>query len=98
VSNHAHLRLRSAGLGLPQVIGAVCRCLAAEDQELTRPTRKATVALARRRVARLATRELSFPGSEVARRFNQDLSAVSRAGGDSELMRTAVRTLKELIQ
>jgi REP element-mobilizing transposase RayT len=96
------MRLLSASLGLPQVIGAVCRYLAIDDQDLARPTRKATVALARRLVAYLATRELSIPGSEVARRFNQDRSAVSRAarqaGSDSELMRTAAKILKELIQ
>jgi REP element-mobilizing transposase RayT len=96
------MRLLSAGLGLPQVIGAVCRYLAIDDQDLARPTRKAPVALARRLVAYLATRELSVPGSEVARQFNQDRSAVSRAArqaeSNSELMPTAAKILKELIQ
>jgi len=44
--------------------------------------------------------ELSIPASEVARRFNQDRSAVSRAvqrvGNDAELMPAAIKILEQL--
>jgi len=57
-------------------------------------------AQARGLIGYLATRELSIPGSEVARRFNQDRSAVSRAaqrvGNDAQLMRTARKILEQL--
>jgi predicted regulator of amino acid metabolism with ACT domain len=47
----------------------------------------------------LATRELSIPGSAIARHFHQDRSAVSRAAQrvsqDAELMRVAERILKQ---
>jgi hypothetical protein len=57
-------------------------------------------ARARALIGYLATRELSVAGSEVARRFMQDRSAVSRAaaraGRDAEMRKTAKALLREL--
>ena len=94
------MRLQSAGMGLAEVIGAVCRYWGVEERELTRPTRRTKVAQARGLIGYLASRELSIPESEVARRFNQDRSAVSRAvqrvGNDAESMQAAIKIMEEL--
>ena len=42
-------------------------------------TKRPSIAQARGVIGHMAARELSIPGSEVARRFKQDRSAVSRA-------------------
>jgi putative transposase len=93
-------RLQSAGMGLSEVIGAVCRYFGIDAKELNRPTKRTTVAQARGLIGYLATRELSITGTEVARRFNQDRSAVSRAaqrvGDDAELMSSARKILEQL--
>jgi len=73
------MQLQSAGLGLSEVIDAVCRYFGIDEMELTCLTKRSAVAQARGLIGYIATRELSIPGSVVARRFNQDRSAVSRA-------------------
>lgn len=87
------LRLQRAGAGLAEVAAAVCQYFEIDASELTRPGRRAEVAQARGMIGYLSTRELSIPGIAVARRFNQDRSAVSRAaqrvGRNAELMRVA---------
>jgi REP element-mobilizing transposase RayT len=94
------MRLQSAGLGLSEVIDAVCRCFGIDAKDLTRPTKQTTIAHARELIGYLATRELSIPGSEVARRFNQGRSAVSRAAqrvsNNAELMSSVKKILKQL--
>jgi chromosomal replication initiation ATPase DnaA len=94
------MRLQSAGMGLSEVIAAVCRHLGVDAKELTRPTRRTKVAQARGLIGYLVSRELSIPGSEVSRRFNQDRSAVSRVaqrvGEDAQLMITARKILEQL--
>jgi hypothetical protein len=91
-------RLQSAGLGLSEVVVAACLYLEIDERELTQPTRRSAVAQARGLIGFLATRELSIPGSMVARRFNQDRSAVSRAAQrvsqNTEYMRIAKIILK----
>lgn len=73
------MQLQSAGLGLSEVIDAVCQNFGIDEMELTCLTKRSAVAQARGLIGYIATRELSIPGSMVARRFNQDRSAVSRA-------------------
>lgn len=91
------MRLQSVGMGLSELVNAVCRWLGIDEKELARPIRRAEVARARGLVGYLATRELSIPGSAVAHRFNQDRSAVSRAAlrvsRNAELIRTAEKIL-----
>ena len=83
------LRMKTAGIDLTAVVGAVCRYLQVGEKELESTTRRLEIARARALVSLIATRELSIPGSEVALRFNIDRSAVSRAayrvGNDAEL-------------
>jgi chromosomal replication initiation ATPase DnaA len=57
----------------------VCRYLGIEEKELARPTRRVEIARARGLIGYVATQNLSISGSEVARRFNVDRSAISRA-------------------
>jgi REP element-mobilizing transposase RayT len=94
------LRLQSAGMGLPEVIAAVCRYMGVDAKDLAWPTRRARVALARGLISYLAMRELSIPGSEVSRWFHQDRSSVSRAaqrvGEDGQLMIAAKKILEQL--
>jgi len=81
--------MKTAGIDLTAVVGAVCRYLQVGEKELESTTRRLEIARARALVSLIATRELSIPGSEVALRFNIDRSAVSRAayrvGNDAEL-------------
>jgi REP element-mobilizing transposase RayT len=90
-------RLQSIGMGLSEVVGAVCRWSGIDETELTCATKRAAVAQARGLIGYLATREFSIPGTEVARRLHQDRSAVSRAvqrvSRNAELMRTANKIL-----
>lgn len=94
------MRFQSAGINLSELVGAVCRYLGIDKRELSRPTRQATVAQGRGLIGYLATRELSIPGSAIARHFHQDRSAVSRAAQrvsqDADLMRAAKEILKQL--
>jgi len=59
-----------------------------------------SIAQARGVIGRMAARELSIPGSEVARRFKQDRSAVSRAAqrveNNEELMKAATAIMEQL--
>jgi REP element-mobilizing transposase RayT len=90
-------RLQRIGMGLPELVGAVCRWLGVDEMELTCATKRAAVAQARGLIGYLATREFSIPGSDVARRLHQDRSTVSRAvqrvSQNAELMRTATKIL-----
>jgi len=49
------------------------------SKDLAGPTRRPVIAQVRGLIGHIATREMSIPGSVVARRFKQDRSAVSRA-------------------
>jgi len=93
-------RLQSAGIGLEELIGGVCRYFGIDEKELTRPTRRTAIAQVRGLIGHMATRELSIPGSEVARRFKQGRSAVSRAAqrvdNDPELMMAATTIMEQL--
>ena len=73
------MRMPSDGIDLSAVIAAACRYLGIEEKELARPTKLVEVALARALISYDATQILSISGSEVARRYNVDRSAISRA-------------------
>jgi putative transposase len=92
--------LRSAGIDLSVVIAAVCRHLGIDEAELAGRTRRIEIARARALIGYIATRELLISGSELARRFNIDRSAVSRAArraaNDSLLIEVAKNVLSFL--
>jgi hypothetical protein len=92
--------LQSAGLGLEELIGGVCRYFEIEEKELTAPTRRTAIAQVRGLIAHMATREMSIPGSAVARRLNQDRSSISRAAqrvaNDAELIAAAATIMEQL--
>jgi len=94
------MRLQSAGIGLEELIGGVCQYFGIEEKELTRPTRRTTIAQVRGLIGHMATQEMSIPGSEVARRFKQDRSTISRAvqrvDNDPELMMAATTIMEQL--
>lgn len=94
------MRIKSAGMDLSGVIAAVCRYLNIDEKELAGPTRPSKIARARALVGYIATRLLSIPGSEVARRLNVDRSAISRAvqraGNDANLIAAAATLLEPL--
>ena len=71
--------MQSTGIDLSAVIAAACCNLGIEEKELARPTKRVAVARARALFNYFATQILSISGSEVARRFNVDRSAISRA-------------------
>jgi hypothetical protein len=73
------MRMQSAGIDLSTVIAAAGRCLGVEEKELARPTIRVEIARARALITIAAALNLSISGSEVARRFNVDRSAISRA-------------------
>ncbi len=73
------MRLHSAGTDLSALIVAVCAHFGIEEKQLGSTSKRRQVAGARAVVSRMATRELSISGSDVARRLNVDRSAVSRA-------------------
>ena len=73
------MRMQSAGIDLSAVIAVACRYLGIEEKELARPTRRVEIARARALITFVAAQNLSISGSEVARRFNVDRSAISRA-------------------
>jgi len=93
------MRFQSIGIGLSEVVGAICQYFGIGEIELTCLTRRSAVAQARGLIGYLATREPSIPGSAVARRFNQDRSAVSRAAQrvsqNAELVVIAKKILKQ---
>ena len=70
--------MQSAGIDLSAVIAAACRYLGIEEKELARPTRRVEIARSRALISYVDTQIMSISGSEVARRFNVDRSAISR--------------------
>jgi chromosomal replication initiation ATPase DnaA len=90
------MRMQSAGIDLSAVIATASRYLDIEEKELPRPTRRVEIARARALIGYVATQFLSISGSEVARRFNVDRSAIRRASQrvsrDSELL-SATKTI-----
>jgi chromosomal replication initiation ATPase DnaA len=82
------------------VIGEVCRYLGVDASELTGATRKLAITRARALIGYMATRELAISGSAVARRLNQDRSAVSRAAQrvhrDAKMRTVSSMLLKKL--
>jgi REP element-mobilizing transposase RayT len=95
------LRMKAAGTDLTALVGAVCGHLQVGEKELESTTRRLEVARARALVSHIATRELSIAGSEVARRFHIDRSAVSRAAhrvlNDPDLTKAA-RAILAMLQ
>ena len=91
------MRMQSASIDLSAVIAAASRYLGIEEKELARPTRRVEIARARALISYVATQILSISGSEVARRFNVDRSAISRAtqrvSRDPELL-SATKTIQ----
>lgn len=87
------MRLQRAGVDLSGLITAGCRHFGIEHKELLSGAKDRKVAQARAVISHIATRDLSFSGSEVARRFQVDRSAVSRAvrkaGNDPALLEAA---------
>jgi len=71
--------LQSAGIDLSAVIAAACRYFGIEDKELVRPTIRVEIARTRALISYVSTQSLPISGSELARRFNVDRSAISRA-------------------
>jgi hypothetical protein len=71
--------MQSAGIDLSAVIAARCRYLGIEEKELAQPTIRDGIARARALISYFATQNLPISGGEVARRFNVDRSAISRA-------------------
>ena len=71
--------MQSAGIDLSAVIAAACRYLGIEEKELARLTIRVEIARARSLFSYVAVQILPISGSEVARRFNVDRSATSRA-------------------
>ena len=71
-------RMKSAGIDLSAVIAAACRYLGIEEKELARPTRRVEIARARALISFVATQNLSISGSQVACRFNEKMSQLSR--------------------
>ena len=94
------MKLQSAGIGLEELIGGACRHFGIGEKDLRGPTKRPSIAQARGVIGRVAARELSIPGSEVARRFKQDRSAVSRAvqrvENNEELMKAATAIMEQL--
>ncbi len=93
--------LQWAGVDLTGVIAAVCGHFQIDEKELVSASKRIKVAHARAVVSVIATRDLSLPGSEVARRLNVDRSAVSRAvkrvENDPELVGIAGTVLGDLV-
>jgi chromosomal replication initiation ATPase DnaA len=94
------MKLQSVGIGLEELIGGACRYFGIGEKDLCGPTKRPRIAQARGVIGHMAVRELSISGSEVARRFKQDRSAVSRAAqrveNNEELMRTATAIMEQL--
>ena len=71
--------MQSTGIDLSAVIAAAFRYLGIEERELARPTGHVEIARARALIGYVTTQILSISGSELARRFNVDHSAISQA-------------------
>jgi putative transposase len=94
------MKLQLAGIDLSAVIGAVCRHAGIDEKQLAKPSKRPQLARARALVGHIACAELAIPGSEIARRFKQDRSAVSRAAQrmdkDSDLLRASAKIIEQL--
>ena len=77
-TNRFFMRMQSAGIDLSAVIAAACRYLGIEEKKLPRPTIRVEIARARALISYFASQNLSISGSEVARRFKVDRSAIRR--------------------
>ena len=73
------MRMQSAVIALSAVIATAYRYLSIEEKELTRPTIRVDIARSRALISYVATQILTISGNVVARRFNVDRSAISRA-------------------
>lgn len=87
------MRAQWAGVNLSGLITAVCCHVGIEHKEMLSHTKGHKVTQARAVISYVATRDLSFSGSEVARRLQVDRSAVSRAvrrvDNDPDLLESA---------
>ncbi len=94
------MKLRSAGLDLSALIREICRYFGVEESEVTSATRQTRIARVRALISYMASRELSISGSVVARRLNQDRSAICRAAQrahhDAELRDVSHKILEKL--
>jgi len=95
------MRMQSAGIDLSEVAATASRYLGIEERELTRPTIRVEIARVRALISFVAMQILSISGSEVARRFNVDRSAISRAtqrvSRDPELL-SATKTIQRELE
>jgi hypothetical protein len=73
------MRMPSAGIDLSAVIAAAERYLGTEEKELAWQTIRVEIARARALVSYVSTQIFTISGNVVARRFNVDRSAISRA-------------------
>ena len=93
--------MQSAGIDLSALNAAVYRCLNIEDKGLSSSKKHPTIARARALISYVATQNLSISGSEVARRFYVDRSAISRAtlrvSRDPELL-SATKTIQRELE
>ena len=91
------MQIQFDGIDLSALNAAVYRCLNIEDKGLSSPKKHPTIARARALISFVATQILSVSGSEVARWFNVDRSAISRAtqriSRDPELL-SATKTIQ----
>ena len=93
--------MQSAGIDLSAVIAAACRYLGIEEKELAQPTIRFEIARNRALISYVAAQILSISESDVARRFNVDRSAISRAtqraSRDPELL-SATKTIQRELE
>ena len=73
------MQIQFDGFDLSALNAAVYRCLNIEDKGLSSPKKHPTIARARTLISYVFTQILSIYGAELARRFNVDRSAISRA-------------------
>ena len=78
VCSRRWMQIQFDGIDLSALNAAVYRCLNIEDKGLSSPKKHPTIARARTLISYVATL-FSISGTEVARRFNVDRSAISRA-------------------
>ena len=92
--------LQRTGVDLSVLITTGCRRFGIEHKELLSGAKSHKAAQARAVISHTATRDLSLSGTEAARRFQVDRSAVSRAvprvENDPELLEAA-RLIREAL-
>ena len=95
------MQIQFDGIDLSALNAAVYRCLNIEDKGLSSPKKHPTIARARALISFVATQNLSISVSEVARWFNVDRSAISRAtqriSRDPELP-AAIKTIQRELE